>query len=392
MKRTVNRCICIFGASLLALTACGKKETENSEPVEVDLDLNDEDKDVQAANAGEAAGANSEDDMSVVVTGIEGIWGTAHVPQDIRVFAEGEESLYNAVIDPETGDVSGYQQVETRQIASVEKTSDSEGECYKIFMSEDDVIYYWYPDRPDDLEYHWEPDGYSASDSLIRQAGATMDDYKIVDTTSAGSDAYDLFYDFAVNPYEFEWDGLYHDRYVYDGVDYGWKDFALVDLDGDGNEELIATNTDGENRPDAGMQSYLIAYCKDGKFAISELADGVASAGGYRGTKCYLPGRGIIYDDSFSAPYGAPAFCIYRLKDGVFEYSEEGYLSPAFDYDYPECLEKGEWHVGDKTVTEEEYKDEFNRLTDNNSGIALGEIEYISRDEMLDILSSHDGN
>ena len=97
----------------------------------------------------------------------------------------------------------------------------------------------------------------------------------------------------------------------------------------------------------------------------------------------------MIYDDAFSAPLGAPSFSIYRLQNGSFEYTEGGYVSPDFDLDYPECLDKGEWHVGDNIVTEEEYYKAFKELTDDNTGIALEDIEYIGKDEMLKELSSH---
>ena len=97
----------------------------------------------------------------------------------------------------------------------------------------------------------------------------------------------------------------------------------------------------------------------------------------------------MIYDDAFSAPLGAPSFSSYRLQNGSFEYTEGGYVSPDFDLDYPECLDKGEWHVGDNIVTEEEYYKAFKELTDDNTGIALEDIEYIGKDEMLKELSSH---
>jgi hypothetical protein len=45
--------------------------------------------------------------------------------------------------------------------------------------------------------------------------------------------------------------------------------------------------------------------------------------------------------------------------------------------------------VGDSIVTEEEYYKAFKELTDDNSGIALEDIEYIGKDEMLKELSSH---
>lgn len=385
--KTLNRGVCILGTTVFFLTACTGNEAVKDNPVDLNADIES-----SAAEATDDTDAGT--DLNEVISGIEGVWATAHIPQDIRIFGKGTsgdgvEESYNAVIDPDTGDVKGYQAVGTRTISSVERTSDSTGEYYKIFMSEVDVVYYWYPDRPDDLEYHWGADGYSASDSLIRQTGASLDDYDIIESGTVGNGMYEQYYEFVSDPYKFAWDGVYYDRYVYDDLDYGWKDFALIDFDGDGSDELIATNEDWETRVDAGMQYYLIASYYDGKLVITELGDGVASAGGYRGTKCYLPGKGVIYDDAFSAPLGAPSFSIYRLQNGSFEYTEGGYVSPDFDLDYPECLDKGEWHVGDSIVTEEEYYKAFKELTDDNSGIALEDIEYIGKDEMLKELSSH---
>ena len=214
--KTLSRGICILGTTVFFLTACTGNEAVKDNPVDLNADI--ESSAVEATDDTDAG-----TDLNEVISGIEGVWATAHIPQDIRIFGKGTsgdgvEESYNAVIDPDTGDVKGYQAVGTRTISSVERTSDSTGEYYKIFMSEVDVVYYWYPDRPDDLEYHWGADGYSASDSLIRQTGASLDDYDIIESGTVGNGMYELYYEFVSDPYKFAWDGVYYDRYVYDDV------------------------------------------------------------------------------------------------------------------------------------------------------------------------------
>lgn len=199
---------------------------------------------------------------------------------------------------------------------------------------------------------------------------------------------YQAYYNFILNYNDYEWDGRYCNMVSSQGEDYGWDSFQLIDFDGDGSDELIVSNR-SDNRLDAGMQYYLIVDWYDGEIVITELCDGVASAGGYRGKKYYLPGKGIIYDDKFSAPYGNPGFSVYKFSEGKFEFGEGGNLEPNREFEYPENLGNGTWYWDGKEVTEEEYKKLTEENSDNFSGIALEDIDYLDKDSMLDILEKN---
>lgn len=197
---------------------------------------------------------------------------------------------------------------------------------------------------------------------------------------------YQAYINFIQNSADYEWDGRYYEMYVKHGDDPGWDSFQLIDFDGDGSEELIVTNR-SEDRSDAGMQYYLIVDWYDGEIVISELSDGVASAGGYRGTKYYLPGKGIIYDMSISAPFGSPGFSVYEFSDGKFEYSIGGYLEPDSDYDNPGQYDNGTLYWDGKEVSIEEFKKYEADYSDDYSGIALLDIDYLDKESMLKILA-----
>ena len=191
------------------------------------------------------------------------------------------------------------------------------------------------------------------------------------------AEVYQAYADFIDNYTSYEWEK------IYDVEDYGWNAFALIEFDGDADPELIATNTDEMGRVDGGMQCYLIVdYTGDG-FHIMETSDGVASAGGYRGTKYYVPGAGIVYDLSNDAPLGAPGASIFTYQNGTLEYTNGGYLQADYELEYPECVEKGTWYWDDEEVTEEEYNEKLNAITEDQSGIALAGIHYGTREQFL---------
>jgi hypothetical protein len=167
-----------------------------------------------------------------------------------------------------------------------------------------------------------------------------------------------------------------------------WDRFQLIDLDADGQPELFATCTD-ENRPDAGMQPYMIVgYNQQGIVMNDEFADGVASAGGYRGTLYYLPGTGKLLDSAVYAPLGLPSDTIYEMKDGAITYTEYGGFNVT---EYPDDtadenwdpMEHGEWEWMDETVSEDEYKQKFLAATENTTGKAMNEIDYMDKESML---------
>ena len=110
--------------------------------------------------------------------------------------------------------------------------------------------------------------------------------YVEVESESEGNESeevnpYREYYNFVLNYNSYEWEKTYPD------VDYGWDSFQLVELDGDDYPELVATHADSQTRVYGGMQCYLIVDFHDDVLVINEIADGVASAGGYRGEKYF---------------------------------------------------------------------------------------------------------
>lgn len=184
------------------------------------------------------------------------------------------------------------------------------------------------------------------------------------------------FYNFVSDPSSYSWEI----NGPVQSSDFKWDSFQLVDFDGDGTPELIATCV-SEDRPDGGMQHYAIVDNTGNGLSISDIADGVASAGGYRGTAYYIPGTSIIYDLSNSAPTGAPGATIYAFENGKIEYKEGGYCEP--DPEDPSDWSKGTWNWGTEEISEDEYNNKLNSLTQNQSGTPLNEINYMDKDSML---------
>ncbi len=166
-----------------------------------------------------------------------------------------------------------------------------------------------------------------------------------------------------------------------------WDGFALIDLDGDGVNELFATCIEGE-REDPGIQPYMIVgYNADGAVKNEELQDGVAGAGGYRGNLYYLEGKGILHESMVFAPFGVPADSIYAIKDGSIEIRDMG----EFVLDSANIPEDGEWNPleygswtwNGENLSEEEYNNKVNEATDNTEGLPMSEIDWKSKDEIL---------
>ncbi|MCR4648289.1 MAG: hypothetical protein K5776_04340 [Lachnospiraceae bacterium] len=204
------------------------------------------------------------------------------------------------------------------------------------------------------------------------------EDEDIDEVLSADSDNA-LYIDFINNYDSYDWDRAYPDS------DYGYNAFQLIDLDGDEVLDLVATNTDPD-RFDAGMQCYVIVTIRDGKLAISEIVDGVASAGGYRGSKYYIEGEGVIYDESIQAPYGAPGFSVFELADdGVIIPVNGAYFEPDEDFDGD--LEKGKWFWDSEEVSSEKIDEIISSYTEMGHCIAFSGIDYVDKETILNTLS-----
>ncbi len=167
-----------------------------------------------------------------------------------------------------------------------------------------------------------------------------------------------------------------------------WDGFALIDLDGDGTDEFFATCLEGE-REDPSIQPYLIVgHDQNGKVVINEaLQDGIAGAGGYRGTLYYLEGMGLLHESMTFAPFGSPADTVYALRDGTIEISDSGEFS-VDDFDESEeegwdPLEHGSWTWNGESVTEEEYYGKLKEATNDTEGLPLCEIEWKNKDTIL---------
>jgi hypothetical protein len=192
--------------------------------------------------------------------------------------------------------------------------------------------------------------------------------------TSAAKEA---LYSFVTDPNAQEWDRMFPEE-----PDYEWDKFMLIELDGDSDPELIASTLD-ENRVDKGLQSYLIADYTDKGLVITEMADGTSEAGGADHTLYYVEGKGVVYDIIVCQPYDTPAATIYKLEDNKVTYDNDGFFDAKDDVEYPENIEQGTWYWDGKAVTGEEYDNILNEATDNLSGIAFNEIDYVDKNTIL---------
>lgn len=184
------------------------------------------------------------------------------------------------------------------------------------------------------------------------------------------------FADFISDPYSYEWEKIGNPEQV-----FNWDGYQLIELDGDDSPEMIVTSLN-ECSPTDGLQHYLVLDNTDSGLVINEMADGVASAGGYRGTLYYLPGSAVIYDMSVSAPYGAPGFTLYKAENGKINYVESGYFNPDHEAG-ADAMDQGEWYWGSDVVTQEEYDSKVDELSESQSGIAFNEIQYMDKDSMM---------
>ncbi len=164
-----------------------------------------------------------------------------------------------------------------------------------------------------------------------------------------------------------------------------WDGFALIDLDGDGVNELFATFIDGK-REDPGIQPYMIVGYNNTAIINDELQDGVAGAGGYRGTLYYLEGKGILHESMVYAPFGTPADTIYALKDGKIEIMGQGGFTvddfAGSEDEGWDPLEHGSWTWNGQNVTEEEYNGKVREATNDTEGLPMSEIDWKSKEDI----------
>ncbi len=182
----------------------------------------------------------------------------------------------------------------------------------------------------------------------------------------------------------------YYDE-ISKNTSYSWEGFQLIDLDGDNFPELFATGSNSENDFDSLQHYMIIGHNENGIVVNDELADGVASAGGYRGTLYYIPGIGKLHDSAVFAPYIAPADTVYKMQDGKIDTEASGYFEPDMNVE-PEgddwdILDHGVWYWDGKEVSYDDYKSKLRSAINNTTGYELNGVNYISKDEMLKKLS-----
>ena len=197
-----------------------------------------------------------------------------------------------------------------------------------------------------------------ATTEAVTEAATEETSEKSEDSDMAPTADLSEYAKFVNDPSSFEWEKL--------GVSdqtFNWDSYQLIEVDGDETPEMIVTCKDQVGSVD-NLQHYLILDNTDNGLVITELADGVASAGGYRGTLYYLPGKSTIYDISNSAPYAAPGFTLYKSENGKIEYVESAYFDPEPDAG-EDALEHGKWYWGTDEVTKEEYDEKLNEKTEN---------------------------
>ncbi len=202
--------------------------------------------------------------------------------------------------------------------------------------------------------------------------------------SNSGGTIYDEYIDIVNNYKNEEWE-IKFDK------------FALINLDDDEIPELFATGEYVDDSIMGGMQPYLIVGHNESGAVVNDImADGVAGAGGYRGTLYYLPGLGKLHDSAVYAPFGAPSDTIYLMKDGKidplvygdFEVDVEKLPENMGEND--DILNYGQWYWDGVPMDEAEYKKQFVAAIENTHGVAVCDIDYMSKDEIIKLLEEQE--
>ncbi len=108
---------------------------------------------IATTTAKETEPPKTDTEVDKVLKSIEGSWTTA-----------GNSGIVTKTFK---GDVVEDNGGGSNKVTKVERFSNGDGEGYKISLNSG-TFYYLFDNDPDFLECHWDPDGYSMSDSLIR--------------------------------------------------------------------------------------------------------------------------------------------------------------------------------------------------------------------------------
>lgn len=175
---------------------------------------------------------------------------------------------------------------------------------------------------------------------------------------------------------------LYQQYYdIISGLDDKWDQFMFIYFDQDDFPDIVVSST----VPDINdLREYkIITHSNAGAEVNDDLRDGVAGAGGYRGTLYYVPQKGILYERTNNAPYNNPSDYVYLLDNGHLTLYATGRTEIMDGYEGPDDTDHLTWYWNDAEVTPEEYEKKLNEETMNLSGDALSSLFYVDKESML---------
>ena len=178
---------------------------------------------------------------------------------------------------------------------------------------------------------------------------------------------------------------LYEQYYdIVSGLDEKWDQFMFVYFDQDNFPDIVVSSTQpGLNDLNEYM---IITHSNAGAEVNEDLRDGVASAGGYRGTLYYVPQMGILYERTNYAPANNPGDNVYLPDNGHLTLYATGRTEVLDGYTGPDDIEHMTWYWNDVEVTPDEYEEKLKAETNNLSGDALSSLFYVDRESMLNRL------
>ena len=178
---------------------------------------------------------------------------------------------------------------------------------------------------------------------------------------------------------------LYQQYYdIISGLDEKWDQFVFVYVDQDSFPDVVISSSEpGINDLNEYM---IITRSKAGAELNEGLSDGVASAGGYRGTFYYVPQTGILYERTNNAPENNQVDYVYLLDDGHVTLYATGRTEVLDGYSGPDDTEHMKWYWNDVEVSPEEYEEKLNAETNNLAGDALSSLPYVDKESMLNRL------
>ena len=186
-----------------------------------------------------------------------------------------------------------------------------------------------------------------------------------------------------------EYDYLYSQYYdIVAGLDDKWDMFQFIDLTVEDFPSILITSS--QEDPTDDLQNYMLLTFSNAGAVLDEdsLRDGVASAGGYRGTLYYVPNSGTIYEEIRYAPYNNPSDKVYLLDNGQIFLYASGYTEPTEEYEGPEDTDHLVWFWNSEEVGADDYESSLKELTQEFTGVPFFNIEYVDKATMLSQLEA----